>query len=246
MLTELCILTPMAILYMANVISLNTIVIFILLVYWLPKFIFINTLERLCPSVLTRNVHSQSVALTFDDMPYGSHETIISTLDKHNMKGTFFIISGDITEANINIFVNAVKSGHQLANHGKTNSMHFLKDKNELTKEIMHCDTMIKDIYKIASIPLPSKMLYRPGCGVFGPEMLKLVTDLGYQLALGSTYPNDPMIRSSWINYWYIVNHIEKGDIVIMHDRSWTPDMLDNLLIWMNWQEMKSVTVEKL
>lgn len=246
MFTELFILVPFFILYVVGFISLSTFFILLFVLYWLPKPIVINLLEWMYPSVLTRNISSKNIALTFDDMPYGSHKEIIGLLDKHNMQGTFFVISSQITEQNRKIFVDAVKTGHQLANHGRTNSMHYLKNESALRSEIMHCDNIIKEIYKEAGVPIPSKMIYRPGCGLFGPAMLRLLKSLDYILALGSVYPNDPMIRFGSVNYLYLINHIERGDIVILHDRPWTPLALENLLGWMQLNSIKSVTINKL
>lgn len=162
------------------------------------------------------------------------------------MKATYFIISGDVNDSNLNIFVNAIKNGHQLANHGKTNSVHFLKSQTKLKDEIMHCDKLIKDIYKIANIDLPQVMYYRPGCGVFNTKMIQLLSQLNYKLALGSTYPNDATITSSLINYFYLKNHIEAGDIIILHDRKSTPDLLEKLLPWLILKNLQSVTLTTL
>lgn len=212
--------------------------------YWLPKKICISPLEILFPQVLFRNSKNKNIALTVDDLPFGSEAKIIEVLNKYNMKGTFFIVSGDINDSNIHVFVDAVKNGHQLGNHGKTNSPHFLKNEIELREEIKHCDNMIKRIYSMANKDLPMRRVYRPGSGVFGNLILKVAAEMNYELALGSVFPYDPVIVFSNINYWYLKNHIESGDVVVLHDRSWTPKMLDKLLPWLIKQNLTSVTLE--
>lgn len=249
MVMELCLLAPLGVLYWNGYLPIKYCVGIMLFIYWLPKFFFVRLLETSYPQVVTRLINSKNtnyVALTFDDAPYGSHRQIIEKLDQYQMKGTFYIVSGQVTKNDFDSLVKAVQNGHQLGNHGKTNSMHFLKNKNDLTEEIKHCDQMIKDIYQAANMPLPKKMYYRPGCGMFGPEILEIAKKLGYELALGSVYPNDPTIIFSYINYLYIINHIEVGDVVITHDRSWTPNMLDKLLVWLEQHHMKSVTMNTL
>lgn len=223
--------------------------VIICLVYWIPKWLILDLMmERLYPKILFRQkeVTGNRIALTFDDMPYGSHEQIIQLLDKHNMKGTFFVISDYFNEQNRQIFVDAVKNGHQLGNHGKTNSMHALHSKDKLSHEIDSCDNLIRQIYNEANVELPQLMCYRPGCGLFNQMMLDLVGQNNYTLTLGSVYPNDPMMPSSIINYHYLVAHIEAGDIVILHDRSWTPPLLERLLIWLTSNGFHSVTVNDL
>ena len=214
------------------------------IIYWLPKCIFVKLLELIYPQVITRfNVQNQ-IALTFDDMPDGYHEKIIELLNFHSQKATFFIISGQVNTKNIGIFVEAVKSGHQLGNHGATNSAHFFKNRVALTKEIRECDELIKKIYNMANVPLPKTMVYRPGCGLFGPEMIKIAQEFGYKIALGSVYPNDTIVRNSTINYMYLLCHISPGDVVILHDRKWTPRTLMKLLGSSRWCGWHSVTLD--
>ena len=246
MITELIIILPILWLCWKGIIPWTVIIIYTIFIYWIPKNLIIKLLEYFYPEIITRNHSQTSIFLTFDDMPYGSHQNIIEILNKHQMKATFFIISEYVNEENIDIFVNAVKMGHQLGNHGKTNSMHLLKSDIELVKEINHCDSVIKDIYRRARMPLPQNMIYRPGCGLFGPSMLNIVSNLGYKIALGSVYPNDAVISSETINYWYLISHLEPGDVVIMHDRKWTPNMLDNLLTWMHTHNLESSVLDKI
>lgn len=217
-----------------------------LIIYWLPKFIVINALECLYPKIITRNPKSKYTSLTFDDMPNGNHKAIIEILDSYGMKGTFFIISGQITTHDMDIFIDAVKNGHQLANHGHTDSAHFLKIPYQFLKEITKCDNKIKEIYTIAGVDLPKKMFYRPGCGVFNRKIMDIIPLFQYKLALGSVYPNDPLIRNSNINYWYLKWHIDHGDAVVLHDRPWTPPMLKKLCKWMQQHGLKSVTMDEL
>jgi hypothetical protein len=91
---------------------------------------------------------------------------------------------------------------------------------------------------------LPKKMFYRPGCGLFNQRMIEITESLNYNLALGTVYPNDPVVCSSIINYYYLICHIEKGDIVILHDRKWTAPMLQWLLPWMISKSLKSVILD--
>jgi peptidoglycan/xylan/chitin deacetylase (PgdA/CDA1 family) len=217
-----------------------------LIIYWLPKFIFVKLLEFIYPQVIVRFNSANHIALTFDDMPDGYHQEIINMLNTHHQKATFFIISSQVNDKNINIFVDAVKAGHQLGNHGMTNSAHFFKNRVDLTKEICECDILIKRIYRMANIALPKTMVYRPGCGLFGPEMLKIAAEFGYKIALGSVYPNDTIIRNSFVNYLYVMCHISPGDVVILHDRKWTPETLRQILASSRWQGMLSGTIDEL
>lgn len=258
MLTELIVCLPLGILTYFRFIDWKVAGITLFSFYWLPKCIFVNLLNHTHPQVITHsnvtkirnNDLVNEIALTFDDVPYygtDNMEKIVASLDKYNMKGTFFVISDYVTDNNTrDKLVNMVKNGHQLANHGKTNTMHLALSHKTLDQEIGECDRFIKEIYSLAGKDLPSKMFYRPGCGAFNQRVIDLAQSYNYRLALGSVYPNDPMIRSSWINYYYIIAHMEKNDVVIMHDRNWTPWMLEKLLGYMKSKSFKSVTLDDL
>ena len=256
MITEFTLLIPLLILYGFGIIGWKTILIVAFTWYWLPKFLFLDMfLEKFYPQIITHNKnHSQHfdnngnklIALTFDDMPYGYHEQIIKLLDFHNMKGTFFIISSYVNDRNRQTLVNAVKNGHQLANHGKTNWMHAILSIDALVNEMYDCDQLIKKIYEEANVQIPDQMYYRPSCGLFTTKMLNIVKECDYKLALGSVYPNDPVIKSPQMNFWYIRLHIEPGDVVITHDRAWTPQMLQELLPYLTNNNYKSVTLNNL
>lgn len=218
--------------------------------YWLPKWLFLDLfMDIFYPTIITRkrvvDENHKTIALTFDDAPYGAHEEIIKTLDMYNMKGTFFVISDYVNNENRQILVNAVKNGHLLANHGKTNFMHAVLPMNSLIKEIAVCDLLLSDIYDEAGVEMP-QMFYRPGSGLFTNSMLRYVESLNYKLALGSVYPNDPTMISSWLNYHYITNHLENGDVVILHDRNWTVPLLQKLLPYLNENGYHAVTLQEL
>lgn len=248
MIVELAIAVPLVLLYRYNIISWFHIILITLFVYWIPKFFFISGIEFFFPTVLTRIINpNNKIALTFDDVPADlSYDNLIKTLDEHKVKATLFIISDYVDADSIQTLINAVKNGHQLGNHGRTNSAHILLSQTQLIAEIKHCDELIKDIYSKADVKLPKRMVYRPGSGLFSDRMIQDVHKLGYILAMGSVYPNDPIVRFSWINYYYLINHIESGDIVILHDRLWTWPMLQKLLPYLHKNKYQMMTINEL
>jgi len=220
----------------------------IIMVYWLPKIIFIIFLENYYNDIVVRNkeIKYNYVALTFDDIPLGNYFEIINLLDYYNMKATFLIISDQVNEYDKYILINAVKNNHQLANHGKTHDMHYTKSIIDLSYEIQDCDKIINEIYFEANITNNNIKYYRPGSGFFGNTMLNYLSNNKYKLLLGSVYPWDVYIKNPTINFYYIKFHIEPGDIIIMHDRNWTIDLLKKLLPWLQSNSLNSVTVENL
>lgn len=249
MITELILLAPLFVLYHYKLIRGEILLFVLLKYYWLPKCVFVKFLNAYFPSILTHRFSLNSdktIALTFDDVPYGSQKEIVDLLDQYDMKGTLFIISDEVKKQNKKEeLIDFVKRGHQLANHGKTNSMHVIKGMKTLEKEIEDCDDLIEEIYMEAKVERKGKF-YRPGCGLFSQKMIDLVEQKEYNLTLGSVYPNDPVVMSSWINYYYLLWHIDEGDIVILHDRKWTVPMLKLLLPKLKDQGYTSVTLDNL
>lgn len=274
MITELVILSPLILFYRWGIINLYHIILILLILYWLPKSIFVNFLNYFCPSVFTHKPNTQKkIAMTFDDVPYGSHEGIVRLLDRFKMKASFFIISDYLgsgamdlmREYNVDYMSETgkliketlilqrmdklsemVQKGHQICNHGKSNSMHALKTTTGLAHEIDTCDQYIQKIYELAKTPLPKKKFYRPGCGLFTPITTKYCQENDYCLTLGSVYPNDPIFCIPYLNFLYIKWHIQSGDVVILHDRPWTPQMLRYLLPWLEKEGYKCVTLDEL
>jgi peptidoglycan/xylan/chitin deacetylase (PgdA/CDA1 family) len=254
MFTELIIIAPLCILSYGGFLAWYWSLILINTIYWLPKIIFIQTLNYFYPEIITHNKKTgmklnKKIALTFDDVPYQGLENlnqIVDLLDQYNMKGTFFVISSYVQDEARKKLVNMVMNGHQLGNHGKRNIMHYLLNDENLNDEIKSCDQLLKDIYRDARVPLPVRMVYRPGCGLFHNRMINMCKFLDYTVMLGSVYPNDPIIQHPVLNYYYLKYHIEENDIVIVHDRAWTPRMLKLLLEYLDKNDYESVSVQDL
>lgn len=204
--------------------------------YWyqmdIAKILFRNKKIKYYSSSPNKSV------LTIDDAPYSkdSFESILKILRKHNVFATFFIISSFVNEENREMMKNAVKDGHHLANHGETNTIHYLCNKEQIAEEISHCQKTIDEIYCEANVKQPIQKYYRPGYGLVSNVISEYCEENDYEIVLGNIYPLDPVITSSFINRKYIFKHVEGNDIIILHDRNHTAEMLDELL-----REMKQM-----
>jgi peptidoglycan/xylan/chitin deacetylase (PgdA/CDA1 family) len=188
----------------------------------------------LFPEILLRK-QNKNIYLTFDDVPYNKHTftNILNELAKYNIRATFFVIGSYITPNNCDMLVNAVKQGHALGNHGFFDHnivTHALMSEDDLIKEINNTDYAIRSIYRKASINLPDQLYFRPGSMLLTRSILRIVKSLSYKIALGSVYPYDSYITNPIINFRYLINHIKGGDIVILHDRPNTQELLKKVL----------------
>lgn len=202
--------------------------------YLLPKNIIIKLINKMYNNILTHR-NDKKIYITIDDVPFGYTGEIIQTLNKYNTTATLFVIKPKSNNEKINqLLIDAVKSGHMLANHGTTNTMHLLKSTDILKKEIIECDKYIESIYEKANVSRPPKKFYRPGCGLFNQRLVDMCEELNHTLTIGSVYPHDPHITSPFINYHFITNKVQNGDIIIIHDRQPTIKLLEQLLPWIN------------
>lgn len=83
--------------YGFSVLSLSTITLvgILYLIYYLPKYVFVNLIETYYPSVLTHFMTKEKkCCLTIDDVPYntGDLENILNICDEYNVKVTFFFL----------------------------------------------------------------------------------------------------------------------------------------------------------
>jgi len=186
--------------------------------------------------------------ITIDDAPYysrlfgSSFEDILNVLEKYDMKVIFFVISTQVNDQNRELLIRALKEGHRLENHGRVDKRHSSLSRDDLIYEIDECDKLLNGLYKEAKVQRPENKLYRPGCGTFNEMMLGICRWKKYQMILGNTYPHDPFVISPIINYLYIKYHLEENDIVIIHDRAWTPALLERLGPYLKSNNFRTVT----
>lgn len=219
--------------------------------YWMPKYLVYDLFfDIFYPKVLTHNKETtkKKIAMTFNDIfcPDGDFEQILSILSAYSFKATFFITSDYVSQDDQNLLVKAVKKGHQLGNRGKTDSSHIIKTRDELDIEINECDKLIKYIYMRAGIELPKLMVFRPAGGLFSNNMVEQVENNDYTLTFGSVCPSDSIITLPSLNHYYLMNHVEKGDIIVLHDNKSIYKTLGYFCQWLLENEYKSITVDRL
>lgn len=162
----------------------------------------------------------------------------------------------------------------ELANHGMTNSKHASLPKNKLVMEIENCEKTVNDILLAplnerrklkGKAPLESVMTkyYRPGHGFFTQEMIQTCQELEYDIVLGNIYSFDPQVPIWWLNlvnivivsyvydlvkllsFGFLCSH-DHHQIVILHDRPWTAQLLNYLLPFLKWRSYEVLTLSSL
>jgi peptidoglycan/xylan/chitin deacetylase (PgdA/CDA1 family) len=186
----------------------------------------------------------KSIYLTIDDViNNNSFEEILDVLDEFNVKATFFVISSLINKQNEKLLSRAIRSGHHLANHGKTNCKHFLCSYARLYEEIIDCEKLIARIYNDNNVVRSKIKYFRPGNAYVTEKILKICESNNYKIVLGSIYPQDTLLPFPNLIYYYIITKIKPNDIIILHDSKYTPSILKKTL---NYLKKKNYEIKSL
>jgi len=189
-----------------------------------------------------KNITENSIALTFDDGPNPEHTPrILSILQKHQAKATFFII-GKNAEKYPELLKQIVNEGHTIGNHSYSHSKNFSFFKPEkITSELNKTDSIINEITGF------TPLLFRPPYGVTNPNIKNALKNTDHQSIGWSKRSFDTLKISKENVLKRITKKLKRGDIVLLHDNSSkTAEVLEQLLIFLDSQKMRSVTVDNL
>lgn len=237
-----------------------TLLLLLALVVYRPPAILIRRLQRRWPDVLFYvSTGSKLVALTIDDGPSTYTREIQHILSTHGAKATFFLI-GSHMPGHDAILRDAIRDGHELANHALHDEPSVSLSPAELTSQIKTVERQISSIYADSDAaaaataaaagnppsPRTPPRFFRPGSGFFNTSMRKMLRDLDYRLVLGNVYPHDAQISLPSLNAAHVLGAVNPGAIIVCHDRKWTPPMLRAILPVLNARGFRVVTVSRL
>lgn len=186
------------------------------------------------------------VALTFDDGPNpGYTENILSLLDKHKAKATFFTLGRNL-QNHRKTAMKLVASGHQLGNHGCSHQVLSELDLSRQKEEILATEAILKELGVAGPIP------FRPPYGHMGLKLRSWLQSTNRELVLWSPgayapdyFRHDPR---RLVNQW--IKSIQPGAILLLHDgegiRSETVEALKWLLEYMDREGYRSITIQEL
>ncbi|MFS4454848.1 polysaccharide deacetylase family protein [Maribacter sp. 2304DJ31-5] len=218
------------------------------------SIIFIWFLITLCGSFFIRwnyhlkalhsnkNTENDHIALTFDDGPHPQFTPkVLALLKKHNAKATFFCIGKQI-EKHPDIFKSIIDAGHTVGNHTFSHSKSFGFFNTE------HVTAELRATTKLVTKKMGFEMkFYRPAFGVTNPSIAKAVKNLRLNAIGWNVRSLDTTARTDNTVLKRITSKVSKGDIVLLHDTSAkTIRVLERLLLFLEQQKLRSVTVDEL
>lgn len=182
------------------------------------------------------------VALTFDDGPhYKTTPQLLAVLRQKEVKATLFIL-GENAAANPEILAQAVADGHEIGTHAYT---HKMLPKIGPAATGQELDKAERAITAVA----PKPVLFRPPGGAYNDAVLAEARARGYTTVIWSIDPRDWSRPSVNQVVDSVVNHVEPGSIVLMHDGQYplpTPEAVPIIIDRLRQQGYTIVTVGEL
>lgn len=225
-----------------NVIS-NIVIVSLIALVFCAGFAFNNLstafLQETPKPIYYGNKEAKNVSLMVN-VYWGTEfiEPMLTTLDKHNVKVTFFI-GGSWVAKNTETFLKIVTAGHEIANHG-----YFHKDQSKLDydgnyNEIAVTHKLVKELTGI------EMSLFAPPSGSFSSTTLKVADELNYQTIMWSKDTIDWRDKDENLVLSRATKNLENGDLILMHPTQHTLNALEKILQEITKNEFSIVTVSE-
>ncbi|CAI5959074.1 unnamed protein product, partial [Closterium sp. NIES-64] len=184
-----------------------------------PRWI-ITWVRQNQPHILFEHVtKDRLVALTIDDGPNGdtTHE-LLDILKEHGCTATFFVIGSNI-DRYPSIVDRMHAEGHEVGNHMTADEPSWRLSAGEFESSLLEVDAKLLHYFRRDAGGNPVKW-FRPGHGWYTKRMRQQAQRHGYNVALGSVFPVDPLFKdSSRPLAAYCLWKVYPGAIIILHDR---------------------------
>lgn len=177
------------------------------------------------------------VALTFDDGPGQYTDKLLDCLEENGAKATFYML-GQNVEQYPDIVKRMHDLGMELSNHTYDHKDLAKLTQSQITEEIEKTSSLIQD----AAGVLPDTL--RPPGGSYNDTVQKLA---GMPIVKWSIDTKDWKTKSEDQTYQCVMDNVEDGSIVLMHDiHEWSVDAAIRLIPDLIEEGYKLVTVQEL
>lgn len=177
------------------------------------------------------------VALTFDDGPGQYTDKLLDCLEENGAKATFYML-GQNVERYPDIVKRMHDLGMELSNHTYDHKDLAKLTQSQITEEIEKTSSLIQD----AAGVLPDTL--RPPGGSYNDTVQKLA---GMPIVKWSIDTKDWKTKSEDQTYQCVMDNVEDGSIVLMHDiHKWSVDAAIRLIPDLIEEGYKLVTVQEL
>jgi peptidoglycan/xylan/chitin deacetylase (PgdA/CDA1 family) len=203
----------------------------------------VATLAKHSPEVVySVETEEPAVALTIDDGPDPVvTPKILDVLRQHGARATFFLITNRIP-GNERVVVRMVEEDHEIANHLTADEPSIRLAPSDFERQLLKSHNVLSEFADVR--------WFRPGSGWYDAAMLSILHKHGYRCVLGSVYPFDPQLPSSWFATHYVLWNVRPGSIIVLHDHGArgerTASALATILPELNRRGFRIVTLSEL
>ncbi|HEX3020148.1 MAG TPA: polysaccharide deacetylase family protein, partial [Chitinispirillaceae bacterium] len=184
-----------------------------LCIFLLSGWLLQNPSSQIMGKVISSGKPVPAVALTFNNGPGVSTDTILKILARYNAHATFFII-GENAEANPELLRKISQAGHEIGNQTYSHKIgSAIQAPSRLNQQIIKTDEVIHSITGQKSI------LFRPPLGMRNPWMIRECNNIGKSVVLWNVDSRDWLHLSPEIMQHSILNTVGPGSIILFHDR---------------------------
>lgn len=166
---------------------------------------------------------------------------LLNTLDKYDVKITFFITGrwADKYSPTVQLIYS---KGHEIGNHGYYHKDYSKFDYKAAYEDIKHADDSLKKIIN------DNIKLFSPPSGAYNKEVIKALKDLNYnKMVLWSIDTIDwKQTTTKEKIYNRIMNKIEYSDIILIHPTENTVDILEEIIKALQNSGYQIVTISKM
>lgn len=196
--------------------------------------------ERIIPIYSVKR-DDNAISITFD-CAWGADdiENIISVLNKHNCKATFFVL-GTWAENYPDAVKMLYENGHEIANHSYNHDYYTKLTPEEMINDIKKCNESIKSIIGFT----PS--LFRAPSGDYNNDVVKTVWNSEMEYIQWSVDSLDWKGLNCDEMLGRILPKVKSGDILLFHNgTAHTAESLDKILTELKGKDLSFLKVSDL
>ena len=158
-------------------------------------------------------------ALTFDDGPSPRNTPpLLDVLARHGARATWFVIAGRALRHRA-LARRIDSEGHELGVHGTLHVPAWAMPRAWLARDVERASAAVSEVTGRAP------RHYRAPFGFLFPRQAACVRERGLTPVLGSVYPRDHAARRAETIERRVLDRLEPGSIVILHDSSALGDL---------------------
>lgn len=172
---------------------------------------------------------------------YWGNESLVKmldTLDKYNVKATFFI-GGTWAKENPEHLKKIYSKGHEIGSHGYKHKEHGKLDYTSNLTEIQTCHEIVKEILGI------EMELFAPPGGSYNSNTTKAASFLNYKTIMWTRDTIDWRDHNTSLIYNRAVTNMCGGDLILMHPTENTAEALSNIICYAKKHNFELVPVSK-